>query len=53
MYKDAWEEAGLRSRSGEGEEWTVVGPKSKPRLLPKKRLENGKRVSKEENREAK
>jgi hypothetical protein len=52
LYKDAWEEAGQRSRSGKGEEWTVVGPKSKPSLLPKKRLEEGNRVSKEERKEA-
>jgi hypothetical protein len=44
--------AGQRSRSGKGEEWTVVGPKSKPRLLPKKRLEERNRVSKEERKEA-
>jgi hypothetical protein len=52
LYKDAWEEAGQRSRSGKGEEWTVVGPKSKPRLLPKRRLEEGNRMSKEERKEA-
>jgi hypothetical protein len=52
LYKDAWEEAGQRSRSCKGEEWTDVGPKSKPRLLPKKRLEEGNRVSKEERKEA-
>jgi hypothetical protein len=45
-------EAGQRSRSGKGKEWTVVGPKSKPRLLPKKRLEEGNRLSKEERKEA-
>jgi hypothetical protein len=52
LYKDAWEKAGQRSRSGKGEECTVVGPNSKPRLLPKKRLEEGNRVSKEERKEA-
>jgi hypothetical protein len=31
---------------------TVVGPKSKPRLLPKSKLEEGKSLSKEERREA-
>jgi hypothetical protein len=51
LYKDAWEEAGQRSRSGKGGEWTVAGPKSKPRLFPKKRLEEGNRVSKEERKE--
>jgi hypothetical protein len=30
----------------------VVGPKSNPRLLPKKRLEEGNGVSKEERKEA-
>jgi DnaJ-domain-containing protein 1 len=52
LYKDAWEEVGQRSRSGKGEEWTVVGPKSKHWLLLKKRLEEGNRVSKEERKEA-
>jgi hypothetical protein len=52
LYTDAWEAAGQRSRSGKGEEWTVVGPKSKPRLKPKKILEEGKGVSKEERKEA-
>jgi hypothetical protein len=52
LYKDAWEEAGQMSRSGKGEEWTVVSPKSKHWLIPKKRLEEGNRVSKEERKEA-
>jgi hypothetical protein len=52
FYKDVWEEAGQRFRSGKGEKWTVVGLKSKHRLLPKKRLEEGIRVSKEERKEA-
>jgi hypothetical protein len=52
LYKEAWEEAGQRSRSGKGEEWTVVGPKSKPRLLPKRRLEEGNRMSRDERKEA-
>jgi hypothetical protein len=52
LYKDAWEAEGQRSRSGKGEEWTVVGPKSRPRLLPKKRLEEGNRMIKEERKEA-
>jgi hypothetical protein len=52
MYKDAWEAAGQRSGSGKGEEWTVVGPKSKPKLLQKKRLGEGNSVSKEKRREA-
>jgi hypothetical protein len=30
----------------------VVGPKSKPRLLPKTKLEEGKKLSKEERRGA-
>jgi hypothetical protein len=50
LYKDAWEEAGQRLRSGKWEEWTVIGPNSKPRLLPKKRLEEGNRMSKEEKK---
>jgi hypothetical protein len=52
LYKDASEEAGQKSRSGKGEEWTVIGPKSKPMLLPKKRLDKGIRVSKEVRKEA-
>jgi hypothetical protein len=43
LYRNAWAEAGKRSKSGDEEEWTVVGPKSQPRLLLKRRLDEGKR----------
>jgi hypothetical protein len=41
-----------RSRSVDEEEWTVVGPKSQPRLLLKRRLDEGKRTSKGERMES-
>jgi hypothetical protein len=48
VYKETWEEAGRRGKSGTMEEWTVVGLKSKPRLVLKKRLEENYRMTKEE-----
>jgi hypothetical protein len=48
VYKDAWEEAEWRNSLEKSEEWTLVGPKSKPRLLPNRNLEEGKRMSKKE-----
>jgi hypothetical protein len=50
-YRNAWAESGKRSKSGDEEEWTVVGPKSQPRLLLKRRLDEGKRTSKVERKE--
>jgi hypothetical protein len=51
LYRNAWAEAGKRSKSGDEEEWTVVGPKSQPRLLLKRRLDEGKRTSRVERKE--
>ena len=51
MYRNAWAEAGKRSKSEDEEEWTVVGPKSQPRLLLKRRLDEGKRTSRVERKE--
>jgi hypothetical protein len=51
LYRNAWVEAGKRSKSGDEEEWTVVGPKSQPRLLLKRRLDEGKRTSRVERKE--
>jgi hypothetical protein len=39
LYRNAWAKAGKRSKSGDEEEWTVVGPKSQPRLLLKRSQE--------------
>jgi hypothetical protein len=50
LYRNAWAEAGKRSKSGDEEEWTVVGPKSQPRQL-KRRLDEGKRTSRVERKE--
>jgi hypothetical protein len=50
VYNEAWDEAGQRSNSEKGEEWTVVGPTSKPRLLPRRKLEEGQRLSKKKRR---
>jgi hypothetical protein len=50
-YRNAWAEAGKSSKSGDEEEWTVVGPKSQARLLLKRRLDKGKRTSKVERKE--
>jgi hypothetical protein len=51
LYRNAWAEAGKRSKSGDEEEWTVVGPKSQPMLLLKRRLDKGKRTSRVERKE--
>jgi hypothetical protein len=38
--------------SGDEEEWIVAGPKSQPRLLLKRRLEEGEKTSKVERKES-
>jgi hypothetical protein len=51
LYRNAWSVSGKRSKSGDDEEWTEVGTKSQPRLLLKRRLDEGKRTSRVERKE--
>jgi hypothetical protein len=50
--QNAWDKAGKRLKSGDKEECTVVGLKSQPRLLLKRRLDKRKRNSKVEGKES-
>jgi hypothetical protein len=51
-YRNARDKAGKRSKSEGEEEWTVVGQKSQPKLLLKRKLDKEKRTSKVERKES-